>query len=536
MAGSAEQQGRAGRRQPRARPSAALRLTCCGANLLEASIAVALGVRGGAALSPQAAAPPPLGLFSDLRWLVVYERSWPTFAAGLTFVLLARSALSALQLHLAWPKSAPAPRHVLTRLIVFDLALVVVLGPFALLLFGLAAFPVSWLYFAAVPSAVVCSLLLHEGAFAKGWWRRAPRPSALAWMAATVFVVTIAAGIISLRPSALALPLAVATGWVEATVWVHIADAVAGRASTRFVPVAPALLIAFLGGAIGGAWVSFSAARPHPHPPEALPGVALEGRLAVLVVGGFSSTSRADQWPLTGLPPHAVIVPYSYSGARENGMPLAYTAASTHDALSTLSQRMAQQVASLARRTGRRVDIVAVSEGTAVTATYLALHKDAPVRDVVLVSPLLHAGSVTYPPRGKQGWGMVAGRGLQLLSTWLSPLSSQDLSPSQPFLRSLVALAPNALRADCTTPCRRRVVAIVPLADTVAGTPTDGQATVVVVPAFHGANLSDPTVQRTIAETMRGLPVTGSTSEADLARIIAGLASAWRVPSLRETS
>lgn len=531
MAGTPEHLS--GQRAARAGPRlAALRLVCAGANVAEAAVALAFGIGGGLALAPQAAAPAPLGLFSDLRWLLVYERSWLSFALGLGLVLVFRTGLTALQIRLAWPTAPPALGRLFARLGAFHLVLAVVLMPFVLLLFGFAAFPVSWLYFAAVPSAIVCSALVADGALAPGWWRHPPRIGTLGLMLVAVVVLTAAAGLVGAAPDLAAIPVAAAAGLAEAALWRRLAAVAAGRPTGRFAPVAPALLVTFLVGALGGAWASFSAARPPHHGVAALDAPARAGRRAVLVVGGFSSTSFGDTWHVATLPAGAYLVSFSYSGSRPDGSPLPYGAAATHAAIPALARLMARQVDALAHRTGEKVDIVAVSEGSAVASAFLDRHPHAPVGAAVLVSPLIHAGNVRYPAVGRDGWGMVAGRGLSLLGAWLSPMAAQDLSPNQPFLRSLAAGTPARVPASSV-----RRIEVVPLADAVAGPPNAVRGTtVVVVPGFHGANLDDPTVQAVIGAAVRGRSIRTDRTDAVLARAIASLAAAWRVPNLTLTS
>ncbi len=186
---------------------------------------------------------------------------------------------------------------------------------------------------------------------------------------------------------------------------------------------------------------------------------------------------------------------------------------------------------------GRRVALVGVSEGSAVVDTYLASEPHPPLSAVVLVSPLVDAGRVSYPPPGASGWGMIAGRGLATLSSWLGPISAWvDLSPEQPFLRSLldersVFAAPPASSTRRGRP-QLPELAILPLADAVSGAPDlPPGVTVVVVPAFHGGNLADPAVSRLIAAELTGRPVSPDGAEMALDEAIAAASSAWRVPS-----
>src|SRR6185312_16309245 len=128
---------------------------CAVVNSLAAGLIVLFGPADNAAIAPQAAAPPPLGLFFDLRWLLVDARSWLTFAVGAAVLLLLRSLLSAWQANLAWPGRPPPFGQLALRAAIFNVLTGVLLFPFALLLFALGAFSLSWLYLAAVPAALV---------------------------------------------------------------------------------------------------------------------------------------------------------------------------------------------------------------------------------------------------------------------------------------------------------------------------------------------------------------------------------------------
>ena len=72
---------------------------------------------------------------------------------------------------------------------------------------------------------------------------------------------------------------------------------------------------------------------------------------------------------------------------------------------------------------------------------------------------------VYYPPSGVAGWGVVGGLGLQELSDTVSAVTTVDLAPSQPFLRSIVEDAP-ALRSVLSCPVAGvRQYAVLPLAE-----------------------------------------------------------------------
>ena len=57
-------------------------------------------------LAPQVTALPPLAAYHDLRWLFALNQSWLGFTGVLVLILLARSAVNAALLLLAWPNAA----------------------------------------------------------------------------------------------------------------------------------------------------------------------------------------------------------------------------------------------------------------------------------------------------------------------------------------------------------------------------------------------------------------------------------------------
>jgi hypothetical protein len=509
---------------------------CVLANVAEAAVVLLVGTAAGASIAPQAAAPAPLGLFSDMRWLLLYSRSWWSFAAWGMAAFAVRSLLTAGQVHLSWPGPRPPFRRLLARAAAFNLGAGILLTPLALILFAFAAFSVSWLYFAAVPSVVILSLLLYEGAVSPRWSRRAPLLRPAAWMAATVLAVTVGAGVVSLAPRPLAVPVAAAAGLYEAVAWRRIVGAVASASPSRFVPFSPSVLVVFVAGSVLGAAIGFSQGRVAPvHVGAPSTQLQIRNRPAVLVVEGFSSHWDGSAVTVPGAPPGAVVAVFSYRGQSPTGAPEPYPASATHTSLGHLAGLMAAQVNTLERETGQPVSIVAVSEGSAVTEAYLSAVAAPPVRTVVVISPLLDPGAVSLPPPGRAGRGMVASRGLELLSSWLAPIATVDLSPDQPFLRSLVTDGPRlALQPLCRPSCRGpREVQVVPLADTVAGSPSHRPGVdTVVFGGFHGGDFSNPTVRAALSAALGGRALPGSSADGLLSHVISGLASAWRVPSL----
>jgi hypothetical protein len=515
-------------------------------------LTLGFAVDGGPQLAAQAAAPPPLALFGDLRWLLVYERSWPTFAAGLLLLLLLRPLLTAAQARLAWPDlDKPRLAGLWWRSLAFEVVVGALLSPFALMVFALGAFPVSWLFFAAVPPAIVLSLLLCDGGLVRGSWLAPRRARPAASMAVVALAVSAAGAASSLGPRLLALPAAAGAGLVEAAAWSRVAGWLAstpplraGRSRRGLLLSPPALVAWFLLLAVGGAATGFALGTSGPQPGTAAEAAAHRPRpahpSAVLVVQGFSSRYDGTGPDLPVVPAGDELVEFSYAGLAATGAPLPYQPGATHASLLHLSRLMSEQVDHLRAVTGRPVAIVAVSEGSAVVESYLARASAAPISAVVLVSPLVDPGRVSYPPPGTAGWGMVAGMGLAVMDELLGPISAKvDLAPEQPFLRSLLAEHAELAGSPANGGHRRPApeLAILPLADAVSGPPSlpPGVKAVVTL-AFHGGNLTDPAVSRWIDDELSGRPVPDEGVEAMLDRAIAAVCSAWRVPSLPSTA
>jgi hypothetical protein len=251
----------------------------------------------------------------------------------------------------------------------------------------------------------------------------------------------------------------------------------------------------------------------------------------VLVASGFWSS-----WNGRTAPPFSGNYDeqrFSYRGVDPTGRPLPYRSADTQQPLSQLERLMSDQVEALYRQTGKPVSIVAESEGSLVAKTYLTASPHAPVSTLIMVSPLVQPARVYYPPAGVAGWGVVGGLGLQGLSDTVGAETTVDLTPSQPFLRSIVQDAP-ALRSVLSCPVAGvRQYAVLPLADAVAsgnskpfGIPT------AVVPAFHGGLLGDPTADRVIQDVLGGGTPADSSLWSVAEHVIGPASSAWQVPDL----
>src|SRR5260370_33774250 len=65
-------------------------------------------------LAPQVTALPPLAAYHDVRWLFAFNQSWLGFTGLLQVMVVARSAVDAVPVMLAWARGAaegaPRPR------------------------------------------------------------------------------------------------------------------------------------------------------------------------------------------------------------------------------------------------------------------------------------------------------------------------------------------------------------------------------------------------------------------------------------------
>ncbi len=510
---------------------------CVGGTVLEAVLLSLAGPRSAMGLAPQASALAPFGVFCDLRWLIVYHNSWPGFAGEALALLVGRAMFTAATVAAAWPETRPRPAlaRLVVRSTVFTALAAVLLAPWTVLLFGLAVISVSWLFIAAVPSALIIALLVHPGAVSAGWWRRTPAPKALAWVLSAFVALSAGAGVISVAPVALAIPLAALAGWFNAWAWRGMTKALVCRGLRgSFRPVAPAALALFLALAVGGAVLGFSTvahAKRAPRAAVADGGGRSASGGAVLVATGFGNSWDGGGPAL--LPGPYLERRFSYAGLAPSGHPLPYTGADSNRSLDRLDRLMAAQVNALSRRAGGPISIVAESEGALVAKTYLEATPRAPVKTLVMLSPLVQPARVYYPPTGTAGWGLAGGLGLADLSAGLQGVAPISLSPGAPFLRSLVADAALVRTVlSCPLPGVRQF-AVLPLADAVAAPgPFPASIPTAVVPAFHGGLLGNGADHRLVSTVLAGQAPSATSVWSIAEQVIRPASSAWQVPDL----
>jgi hypothetical protein len=532
-------------------------------------------------VAPQATALPALAAYHDLRWLFADGQSWVWFACVFTAVLFARSAMDTALLRLAWPRELSPPR--LSRAFWSCMALTAVawllLSPAATLAFGVAVLPFSWPFLAALPIMGGIVAALSHGGVIVAWWRRLPPPRAVLWLFVSFFTLSAAAAVIAHLGTAASLGVAAVTGLVNARAWYGLAG-VASRLHPRtteslpakllfglpFAPVAAVMVLALVVGVarlmftgtiqlpIGPPASTSAADVTSPHgsgpvgsgpvgsAPFAASGLAASGLAAsglagaVLVVGGWGSSCCDAANGLRATLPGMTVRQFSYTGLDAKGRPLRSGPSADDLPLPVLGDRMAAQLIRLHRLTGRPVDVVAESEGTLGVYAMLDRHPHLPLGSVVLLSPIVEPGQLSYPS-GPDG-ASVSEYALNELNHLVGGMSPYGPSGAQHLLSSVSEFGARYFAA-VTGPRGKSIrwLAVVPLADAltlpVCGLPSD----VIVVPAFHGGLLGDGNVLPMVSEFLAGHPaVPQDRDEGQLraaAEVITSMASAWRMPDTR---
>jgi hypothetical protein len=530
-----------------------------GAAMAEAGLLIVFAP-AARALAPQVTAVPPLAVFHDLRWLYSAQPSWLEFALLLAGLILARSAVNAVLVRLAWPAAgqAPAPLSALRCALGFTVFACLLISPVASLALGVAILPFSWPFLATLPVMLLIALPISHGGMASAWWRRLPSPAAAGWLLADFAILSLAAAVTGQLPIAAAVPVAGLAGLVNARAWYGLTAVVARapaavrgngllawRQRIRSVPVAMVAAIAVVILAIR---LVFLVGVPAVHATQGGPGsgTAAVGRVTaaqqaatgpshsrwsrhppVLVVPGFGSYCCSHGQSLARAMPDTLVQTFSYRGLDRAGNPLPYGPADSNLPLSVLGDRIAAQVRRLHAKTGRRVDVVAESEGTLGVYAMLALHPHVPLGAVVLLSPIVAPGQVSYPVGG--GSAEVPGSELQGVVWFVGGLSPFGTSGAQTLIGSVNQVGAR-FAAQAARHRQLRWMALVPLADAVTLPTCSLPPNVVVVPALHGSLLSDQTALQMVRDFLTHHRVARTAGLRTTAEIVAAAASAWRIP------
>src|SRR5437763_193917 len=108
--------------------------------VIETAILWAVGMETALGIAPQISAPAPFDVFHDLRWLLVYHRSWVGLLVEAAVFVAFRTAVTTLMVRAAWPEGEDLPplRRNLMSSGAFVVTAAVLLSPWAALLFGMA--------------------------------------------------------------------------------------------------------------------------------------------------------------------------------------------------------------------------------------------------------------------------------------------------------------------------------------------------------------------------------------------------------------
>jgi hypothetical protein len=510
---------------------------------------------------------PTLAAYHDLRWLFADTQSWVWFTTLVTATLVVRSAMDVVLLRLAWPRDFPAPA--IGRSFVSCAALTLLawllLTPAVTLAFGVAVLPFSWPFLAAFPILLGIVVALSHGGVLTAWWRRLPPARAMLWMGASFLTATVAAALLAHLPAACALLVIAAAGLVNARAWYGLAG-LAVRAQPRVhvsvpakvvfsLPFAPIAGVAVLALVAGTARLFFTGTiqLPISPAPTAAVGAALAGNAgpggqpaaavtavttsAVLVVGGWGSSCCDAVDGLRATLPGVPVRQFSYVGLDARGNPLPSGASADDLPLPALGDKIDAQVKALHAATRRPVAIVAESEGSLGVYAMLARDRGLPVSSVVLLSPIVSPGQLSYP-QGTNG-APVPEDALDELNTLVGRMSPYGSSGATDLLSSVGEFgaryfsAVTSQAAWTRSPGGRppRWLAVIPLADAVTLPDCNLPAGVIVVPAFHGGLLGDPRVLPMVTTFLSGHKVSSSDGSLRVAaEVISGAAAAWRMP------
>ena len=182
-------------------------------------------------------------------------------------------------------------------------------------------------------------------------------------------------------------------------------------------------------------------------------------------------------------------------------------------------------------QSGRPVNLVAESEGSLGVYAMFARHPDVPVGSVVLLSPIVAPGQVSFPQAGQQGQGMASGYALGMLNRFVGALSPFGAAGAGRLLDSVDSVGARYAAASAERGTSQRWLALVPLADAVTLPACSLPSNVLFVPAFHGGLLGDRGGAGHGAQA--SWTAVGSAALTDLrtaAEILSSAAAAWRMP------
>jgi hypothetical protein len=545
-------------------------------------------------LAPQVTALPPLAAYHDLRWLFAFNQSWLGFTAVLMLLVLARAAVDAVLVQLAWPRQTdpaapvlPRPRF-LTSVVscaVLTVLVGLVLSPVVTLMFGAALLPFSWPYLAAVPILLGTTVALSQGGVGQAWWRRLPPVRTAAWVVATFVVLSLASALMPHLDTPGIVAVAGLAGMVDARAWYGLTAAAVRRSAdepvhpwhwratlqrirrslldrTSWVPVAPLAAVMVLALVVGMTRLAFTgtvhfttgtsdeiagavtgteegagltagnAGRAGENSGKAgAVTAAAKPHGAVLVVEGFGSSCCHAADTLRAAEPGMLVRQFSYLGLNAAGQPIPYGPAAGDLPIQVLGDRMAAQVQDLYDRTGVPVDVVAESEGTLGLYAMLARHPHLPVKSVTLLSPIVEPGQLG------QADGTVPGAALTTLNNLIGGMSPYGSSGAGALIDSVSQVGARYFKL-ANRQQSLPWLAVIPLADAVTLPACPWPRNVIFVDGFHGGLLGHAEVQQLVEDFLSGGTASAdSAAQRELrttAQVISAAATAWRMPELHQ--
>jgi hypothetical protein len=536
-------------------------------------------------LAPQVTALPPLAAYHDLRWLFAFNQSWLGFTAVLVALVVARAAVDAILIQLAWPRqpdpafpSLPPPRFLssVVSCIVLTVLVGLVLSPVVTLMFGVALLPFSWPYLAAVPILLGTAAALSQGGVGQAWWRRLPPLRTAVWVLATFLILSLASALMTHLDTPGIVIVAGLAGVLDARAWYGLTAAAVRRSAekplhpwhwratlqrirrslndrTGWVPVAPLAAVMVIALVVGVTRLAFTGTVRFAHgtsevvasADEAAGLIASGGsdvggghgqavtaakpNGAVLVVEGFGSSCCHAADGLRAAEPGMLVRQFSYLGLNASGQPIPNGPAAGNLSIQALGDRMATQVEELSRQAGVPVDVVAESEGTLGVYAMLARHPHVPVKSVTLLSPIVEPGQL-----GQAG-GTVPGAALTTLNNLIGGMSPYGSSGAQELIESVSEVGARYFE-QVSRDRALAWLAVIPLADAVTLPACPWPQNVIFVDAFHGGLLGNASVRQLVEGFLSGgvaQPDTASQRQLrSTAQLIAAAATAWRMPEL----
>ena len=518
-------------------------------------------------LAAQVSAVPPLAVFHDLRWLFGYQQqSWPGFALLLAGLILARSVLNATLVLLAWPadRPRPTPRAAFGASVTLTMVACLLLSPIVALSVGVAIMPFSWPYLGALVVMLLISVPLSHGGIRTSWWRTLPPLRAVFWLLTDFAVLSLAAAAIGRVPLAVAVLVAGLAGVANARAWFGLVRAVTRKQDRRaaetwpllrlpLAPLAAVLSIALVIGMTraafvvgrgprqvgveaaaiqpGGGGAAGASVATGPRPAHGTVAGHRSQRDPVLVILGFGSACCGGARSLQSVAPGAYLQQFSYRGLNAAGQPLPQGSAASNLPLPELGDRIAAQVQRLHRETGRPVDIIAESEGTLGVDAMLATRRGLPLGSVVMMSPIVTPGQVSYPAGSGPAAGLIPADELRAVVWFVGGLSPFGSSGAQRLIDS-VNVDGARFAASAARHHPLRMVLMVPLADAVTLPVCPLPPDVFVIPALHGDLLGTPLVKRMVHRFLAGGTMRMPGQYNGTAELVAAAAAAWRMPEI----